>query len=328
MMSNRTIIAAVLLAAGCALAAWLWRAAAEGEPTPVHIGILHPSNVDVPTAQGFRAGLGALGYVENRDVVYHYDGPSGTGKALNAAAKQLLDDGVDAVFVSSTPATQAIMRASAATGTPIVFGPVNDPIGAGVVASLRQPGGNVTGVRPPPVGGKRMQLLKTIVPSVSRVLVPYRPGDKSSLASLEQAREGAESVGIELVPVEIAREADIAAMLATLPASVDALFLPRDAMINSRIDEIVAAAIHHRLPLSAPAYAQVKAGALFSYGMVHTQIGRHAAKLMDQVLRGADPGQLPVESSFAFLFVNLVTARAIGVDVPDATLAQAEDVIR
>lgn len=307
---------------------WLWIGGGDQASASYRIGILHPSRVDIATVEGLQGGLAELGYFEGGNVQFEYDGPAGHGERLDAAAADLVARGVDIIFVSSTPATKAVMRATGETRTPVVFGPVNDPLAAGVVNSLRRPSGNITGVTPPPSDGRRMQWLADIAPAVRRVLVPYNPDDASSTASLTQAMEGAETMSLHVVARPVRSEADITSLLADLPRDIDAMFLPRDALITARIEEISAAAIERRLPVSAPGFIQVEAGALYSYGFVHTEIGRHAAKLVDQILRGSDPANLPVESADAFLFINLRTARAIGLEIPDHALRQAKQILR
>ncbi len=307
---------------------WLWAGGDDPARASYRIGILHPSRVDIATVEGLQGGLAELGYVEGDNLHFEYDGPAGHGERLDAAAADLVKRGVDIIFVSSTPATKAVMRATIETRTPVVFGPVNDPLAAGVVDNLRRPAGNITGVMPPPSDGRRMQWLAEIVPAVRRVLVPYNPDDASSRASLEQAKEGAETMPLDVVARPVRSDADITMLLGDLPRDIDAIFLPRDALITARIEHISATAIERRLPLSAPGFIQVEAGALFSYGFVHTEVGRHAAKLIDQILRGSDPANLPVERADGSLFLNLRTARAIGLEIPDHVLRQAKQILR
>jgi putative ABC transport system substrate-binding protein len=284
--------------------------------------------VDRVTVEGFKAGLAELGYVEGRDLEFVYDGPAGHAERLQAAAQKLVASGVDLIFVCSTPATQAVMKATAGSGTPVVFGPVNDPLKAGVVGDLRKPGGNITGIRPPSTGGRRLQWFAEIAPRVRSVLVPFNPDNASSVATLEQAQAGAKAGNMEVRRFVVRNDAELTDLIAELPSDIDAIFLPRDALITARIDDFVSASIARRLPLSVPGRSQVRSGALYSYGFDHFELGRHAATLANRILRGAAPADLPVETSSASLSVNLETAVAIGLEIPDAVLRQTEEIVR
>ncbi|MDO8958529.1 MAG: ABC transporter substrate-binding protein, partial [Rhodocyclaceae bacterium] len=235
----------------------------------------------------------------------------------------------DLFLVSSTPATQAVKRLTEANRKPpVVFAPVNDPLGAGIVADLRHPGGHITGIRLPLGDDLRLQWLVRIAPQVKRVFLPYTADDKSALTSVQQATEAAARLGLELVKHPIPAGSTVSAAIAAMPANVGAIFLPRDSRVEAAIAEFVAVAEARRLPITAPSRMQVEAGALFSYGFVHDDIGRQAARLADQILKGIPAGDLPVEMAESSLSINLVTARKLGIFIPDNILLHAEHVIR
>lgn len=317
-----------LLALGIALAlAALWR---QGErPSPVRrIAMLSLTAVDAATQQGFKQRMEELGYHEGREVVYDVAGPAGTAARLDGLLAELLARRPHLLLVSSTPATQAARRATAGTGVAVVFAPVNDPVAAGVVASLKAPGGNITGVRLPVGDQRRLQWLKELVPGARRVVVPFTPGDPSAQATLEQLREVAPRLGVDLVELPIQGAAQMDRLFADFPAAADAVFLPRDSTVEAHVPSFAAFARSRRLPLSVPGVVQVDAGALFAYGFIHREIGRQAAGLADQILRGTRAGDLPVESAESHLALNLRTAAAIGVTVPDYAVKQASVIVR
>lgn len=318
----------LLLAAGIALALWAISRQAERAVPVRRIAMLSLTTVDMATQEGFRQRMAELGYHEGREIVYDVAGPAGTADKLEPLLKDLLSRGPHLLLVSSTPATLAAKRATEGSRVPVVFAPVNDPVAAGIVASLKAPGGNLTGVRLPVGDRLRLQWLKELAPAARRVLVPYTPSDGSALATLEQLRKVAPPLGIELVewPVQGAEQLD--RLLGGLPAGIDALFLPRDSTIEANVRSFVAVAKARRLPLSVPGVAQVELGGLFSYGFVHWEIGRQAARLADQILRGARPADLPVETADSYLAINLRAAADIGVAIPSHALKQASVIVR
>jgi putative ABC transport system substrate-binding protein len=160
------------------------------------------------------------------------------------------------------------------------------------------------------------------------VVVPYTPGDGSAQATLDQLRQVAPQLGLELLELPVQGAGQIDRLLANFPAGADAIFLPRDSTIEAQVRSFAAFARSRRLPLSAPGVAQVEAGALFAYGFLHKEIGRQAAGLADQILRGTRPADLPVETAENYLALNLRTAAAIGVAIPDYAVRQASVVVR
>lgn len=321
------VVSAGLLLALLALYAWRpW--SLVGQERPRVIALVQLTEVDANTVAGFKAGLAEAGYRGDRQVRYLDHGPVGRIERLDAVILDHLRQRPDLFLVSSTPATQAVQRLTAGKGIPVVFAPVNDPLAAGIVGDLRHPGGQITGVRLPTGDDLRLHWLTEIAPGVRRVFVPYTAEDRSARATLDQITRAAPRLGLTLLPQPVQGEAGVAAALAALPAGVDAIFLPRDSSVESHIDRFVAHAQAHRIPLCAPSLIQVQAGALFSYGFVHRDIGRQAARLADQIFKGMPPGDLPVEMAESVLSLNLATARRIGIEIPDAILLQAEQVFR
>lgn len=298
------------------------------EMRPRVIGIAHLSAVDQRTLAGFKAGMASRGYREGETVTYLYDGPAGSVDRLDGIIEAQLRQGVDLIFVSSTPATIAAAKATERWKVPVVFAPVNDPVRAQIVANLAHPGGHVTGIRLPAGDDLRLQWLTRIAPDVREAFVPFNPADRSSLTSVSEISAAALALNVALHLHPVADRMALSNALEHLPATSQAIILPRDSLVEAAIDDIVAAANQRGIPVSAPSLQQVDRGALFSYGFRHREIGEQASRLAVQVLQGVAPGDIPVESAESWLAINLRTAAAIKRHIPDDVLALADTVIR
>lgn len=316
------ILLAVVGLAVAALITLLPPSPPEPPRVPV-IGTVSLSGVDDDTIAGARETLTNLGYEDGRNVIWRQVAPAGTPERLDALIARHIREGVDLLFVSSTPATLAAQRLTRDNRIPVVFCPVNDPLGAGIVDSLQRPGGNITGIRLPQGDQPRLQWLKELAPRVKRVLIPFTPDDKSALLTLDQVGRVAHDLGLELIPMPVEGIPAMERLAAALPEGVDALFLPRDSTVESQIALWVTAARERRLPLSAPSYQQVEQGALYTFGFVHYKLGQQAAQLMDRILSGTPPGEVPVETGKSFLVINLANAREIGLEIPPHPLNKA-----
>ena len=314
----------VLLAAGL----WFWSAGGAGSKRQITIGVLQFTANNLTTLDGFKAGMEELGYREGENVRYVFDGPAATRSELDMKMAELLGAQPDLVFTSPTPATLIAQQATRTSRIPVVFAPVNDPVAAGIVSDIRNPGENVTGIRLAASDGKRLQWLKEISPSLSKVFLPYNAAGKSALTSYGNAKAAAEALGVELIGRPVRSVEEIRAAMEEIDEDVDAIFLPRDGMVMSRIKEFVALTTERRIMLSTPRLKQVQQGALTGYGFIGFELGKQAARLADKILKGADPGTLPIETAEDYLFVNLGTADAIGIPIEDHILRQARDVIR
>jgi putative ABC transport system substrate-binding protein len=240
----------------------------------------------------------------------------------------MVEADVDLIFTAGTPAGVAAHRMTAGTQIPVVFGVIADPLRAGVMQDLNQPGGNLTGVKLGDDQSRRLEWLIQLAPSTRRILVPFNPGDSAAFSAVEEIESFAAAFDVELVLSEAPTDEAVSAMLADFPDDVDAVFLVPDSVVNSRLADFVAATIERRLPLSGPSMAQVEGGALMSYGFVHHDAGEQAARIAHQVLSGVDPGAIPVEDTESSLAINLVTADAIGLQISDDVLRQAAILIR
>jgi putative tryptophan/tyrosine transport system substrate-binding protein len=309
--------------------------AAEAQPpTPVHrIGALSgygPTSGRGRNVEAFLEGMRALGYVEGQHLVVESRGAAGQYARFPALAAELVRLPVDVLLAGGTPAALAAKEAT--TTIPIVIAGVADPVGSGLVASLAQPGGNVTGVASvsPEVIEKQLELLKAVRPTVSRVAVLWNPTQPAHALMVRAAEEAAPALGVQLHLVEArGPEAFDRAFAAMTRADAGALLVLGDPMFFDHRSRLAELAATSRLPTVSNDRVFVEAGGLLCYGASHPDIYRRAATYVDKILKGAKPGDLPVEQPMSFeLVINLKTAEALGLTIPPALLFQATEVIR
>jgi len=323
-----------LIAAGALLAKPL-DADARQAAKVVRIGYLSANLASGPHLRdAFLQGLRDLGYVEGRNVVFEYRDAQGKRERLPALAAELVALKVALIFVGG--GTRVTLAAMEATKTlPIVFTDVGDPVESGLVTSLARPGGNVTGLSSvgPELVGKRLEALKQAVPGVDRVAVLWLPGalgertDKEMLAAADVA---ARALGVQLQFVE-ARGADEFARAFSDMSSARAgalTVLPSNRFLREH-RRLVELAAEKRLPAVYTSREFVDAGGLMSYGANSADLHRRAATYVDKILKGAKPGDLPVEQPTKFeLVVNLKTAKDLGLNLPRSLLARADELIQ
>ena len=298
------------------------------------IGIL--ANLPLTDPEGrrlwgaFIQGLRDLGYVEGQNITIEWRFSQGRYEHLPDLAAELVRAKVDVIVA---PASQGPVAARHATRTiPIVMTGTADPVGSGLVASLARPGGNITGlsVEAPEIVGKQLEVLKEVVPGVSRVAILWNPGNPGHLLSLGEAKTAARSLGVQLQTLEARGAEDLERAFAAMTRErADALLLLVDGVFllhQSRIMDFVAT---HRLPTMYAIRETAAAGGLIAYGPSLEDSFRHAATYVDKILKGARPADLPVEQPTKFeLVINLKTAKALGLTIPPAVLARADEVIQ
>jgi putative tryptophan/tyrosine transport system substrate-binding protein len=277
----------------------------------------------------FRDGLRELGYQEGRNIVIEYRWAEGNYERFPALVAELLAVPVDVIVTAGTPATLAVKKATSTV--PLVMIAVGDPVGTGVVRSLARPGGNVTGLSSiaPDLEGKRLELLRDVIPKLSHVALFLNPLNPFHTVSMRQAFAAAQALGIKLQPLEVRTSGELdPAFAAIVREKPDALLILADRVFLHDRKRMMDFATEHRLP-SVNAYRElVEAGGLMSYGPSYEDMHRRAADYMDKILKGAKPGDLPVEQPTKFtLILNLKAARALGIDVPPMLLARADEVI-
>lgn len=278
----------------------------------------------------FEQGMRELGYVEGRNLVLEPRFADGKLERLPILAQELVRLNPDVMFVSTTPGSLA---AKAATATiPIVFVAVADPVGNGLVPSLARPGGNITGITHivAELTGKRLELLREIVPSASRIAVLVNPDDPNATVQIQNAEAAARSLGVQLQPILTVRGAgDLERAFEAISRSGAAAALrmvdPTGGPLRARTVELAA---RHRLPMMFVFREDVEAGGLVAYGASLPTQYQQAATFVHKILRGARPGDLPIEQATNFeLVLNLKTAKKLGLMIPPSLLLRADHVI-
>jgi putative ABC transport system substrate-binding protein len=314
-------------------------AAEAQQPTKrYHIGRLSAgsppevSPLGQQTAEAFRQGLRELGYVEGQNLVIEWRFAEGRLERLPELAAELAQLPVDVLVVAG--GEPVIRAAQQATYTiPLVFAGQSDPVGVGSVASLAQPGGNLTGLNTFSVElyGKRLELLKELVPQVARIAALVNPSNPGTARAVREVERAAHALGVQLHIVEVrSPDAFEPALAAITSAGVDALLVLTDPLTLERhVSAIVALVRQTRLPAMYPWRSYVEAGGLMVYGASLPDIHRRAAYYVDRILKGTKPADLPVEQPTTFeLVINLKTAKELGLTIPPSLLFQATEVIR
>jgi putative ABC transport system substrate-binding protein len=307
-------------------------AEAQQAGTVSRIGLLSSasSSAGADRLLAFKQGLHALGYEEGRNLIIEYRWAEGRDDRLPALAADLVRLQVEMIVTQGTLATLEARKASATM--PVVFAVAGDPVAAGLVGSLTRPGGNVTGlaVMGSEMTAKRLELLRETVPRVTRVAALWNPGNPSSRPELQQTEAAARTLGIHLQSVDV-RDARLldAAFAAMTKQRAAALIVLSDSMLFGQRMRIADLAVQHRLPAIAwtPEFAE-STGLLIVYGPNVAEMHRRAAAYVDKILKGAKPADLPVEQPTKFeLVINLKTAKALGLTIPQSLLGRADQVI-
>jgi putative ABC transport system substrate-binding protein len=314
------------------LTLFLLTVAEAQQPGKVHrIGYLQiPASPNSDRLEAFRQGLRALGYVEGKNILIEYRSSEGKLDRLPSIAAELVGLKVDVIVTSGATVTRAAQKATSTI--PIVMRQDPDPVGNGFVQSLARPGGNITGLATlrPETSGKRLELLKEVVPKLSRVAVlgsSTMPGNAEALKETEVA---AAAFGVKLQYLDVLGPKDIeTAFRAANNGRADAFLMMAGSVLLSERRQIAELAVKSRLPAIYYDPQFVEAGGLMTYGVSFTDLDRRAATYVDKILKGAKPADLPIQQPTKFEFViNLKTAKHIGLAIPPNVLARADKVIK
>jgi putative tryptophan/tyrosine transport system substrate-binding protein len=296
---------------------------------PVRIGVLTASWGPPPGVMGLIDGLVALGYRENEDFVIGVRFTRGDSSVLPTVARELVREGVDLLFCLGETEAKAAQQAT--TTHPIVFSAVGDPVGQGLIQSYAQPGGNMTGVTDlnMELSTKRLELFQALLPGLKRVLFPYHAHNAYQAANATQYRAAAQRLGIVQVERPLHTMEEARETLAGIrKEDVDGLLAPRDVDLNIP-GFVLDAATRRGIPSMFDAAFYVQHGGLASYGPSFYASGRQAARLMDKIIKGANPGEIPVEVDHYFEFtINLKVAHALGLTIPPEVLYRADQILR
>jgi len=278
----------------------------------------------------FQDGLRDYGYVEGKTILIETVSAEAHQDRLGPLAADLVKMNVDVIAVSGTEAVQAAARATKTI--PIVMTAVGDPVGAGVVSNLAHPGGNVTGMSllATDLSAKRLALLKEMLPQLTRVAILWNPDNASVALKFEEMQRAAPGIGVQVQSIQLRRPADIEAAIDMAASQhAEAIMDTGDPIQNAYPGRIAELATQRRLPVASEFSDSVDAGALCSYGPDRIDIFRRAAGYVDKILKGAKPGDLPIEQPTRIrLVINLKTAKALGLTVPQSLLLRADKVIQ
>ena len=311
-----------------------WPLAARGQqagklPT---IGLLSPNSnlatTDRPRVAAFVQQLGELGWIDGRTVMIEYRWADGLLERASEFAAEFTQLPVNVIVTAGDAQVLAAKRATAAI--PIVIAAAGDPVGNGLVASLARPGGNVTGLSLAlnDTAGKRLELLREAVPGLRRVAILFNTATRPVIPEQVAVQAAADALGLNTVQSEIRRPEDIGPAIESLNGRAEALYVCIDPLVNTNGDRINALALAARLAVMYSFRENAEAGGLISYGADRTDLWRRSADLVDKILRGAKPADIPVEQPTKFdLVINLKTAKALGLTIPSTLLARADEVI-
>jgi putative ABC transport system substrate-binding protein len=306
---------------------------AQRTGTTPRVGFLFPGSLSEPRTrsyvEAFRQGLRELGYLEDQNIRIEFRWAEEGYERLPVLAAELARLKVDVIVAATVPAIKAAKEATKTI--PIVMAIVVDPVTTGLVANLGRPEGNLTGLSmmAPDLVGKQIEMVKEVIPRVSRVALLWNPANVGNAAQLRAAEEAARVLGVRLQALEARgpREVD-SAFLAMTKERAEALVVLVDSMLTSNGGRIIDLARKHRLPAVYGVTHLAKAGGLMAYGVDVLHLWRRAATFVDRILKGAKPGELPIEQPTKFeLVISLKTAQALGLRIPPALLVRADQVI-
>jgi putative ABC transport system substrate-binding protein len=321
----------LLIALGAGALAWAGAVRAQTPAKLPRIGLLSPYSPSDTALwhQAFRLGLRDLGWVEGKNISFEYRYAEGRSDRLPDLAADLVRLKVDIIVTSVSGDALAAQKATRAI--PIVMVAASDPVASGLVESLARPGGNVTGLSgmTPELAGKRLELLKEMVPKLSRVAVLWNPQNPGSIPSWKELQPPARQLGIQLHSLELRSPDDFdKAFEDATRARTGALFIIADPVIITNLKRIAGLAAKSRLPSIFHLSEFADAGGLVAYGVDRDDMFRRAATFVDKILKGAKPGDLPIEQPTKFeLVVNLKTAKALGITIPQSVRFRADRVI-
>jgi len=319
----------LLVALGGAAAAWPLGARAQ-QPTKLPtIGYLGTASASAwaPWTAAFVQRLHELGWTDGRTVTIQYRWAEGRAERSAELAAELARLKVDVIV---TGGNAALAAKQASSVVPIVFALVDDPVSMGLVASLARPGGNVTGlaINHADLAGKRLTLLREVVPGLHRVGIMANVEYPFAVLEVGEFETAARTLGLEVIRLEIRRAEDIAPAFETLKGRAEALYVVGDALVTTHRIRINTLALAARVPTMHVVRELVEAGGLMSYGSNFADLFRRAADYVDKILRGTKPGEIPVEQPTKFnLVINLTTAKALGLTIPESFLLRADEVI-
>jgi|SRR5262245_11876147 len=316
---------------GGAAAAWPLAARAQQRKIAT-IGYLGASTASA-SGEGerlaaFTQRLRELGWIEGRSIAIEYRWAEGRSERFVEYAAEFVRLKVDIIVTYASPAVFAVKQITSVI--PVVFAGVADPVGTGLVASLARPGGNTTGVslQTTDIAGKRLELLREVIPGLRRLAILANTDSAGAALEMGEVQAAARALSLEVIPLEIRQAEHITSAFDTLKGRAEALYVALDPIMSAHRVRIITLALGARLPTLLPFRAFVEAGGLMSYAPNQGDVLRRTADYVDKILRGAKPSDIPVEQPTRFdLVINVTAAKALGLEVPAALLARADEVI-
>ncbi|MBI5663821.1 MAG: ABC transporter substrate-binding protein [Nitrospirae bacterium] len=291
------------------------------------IGYINPNPEEEEGAQGFLRNMPRFGFTEGKNVTYIKSETKDT-KAIEKALNDMTAKHADLIFAMSTPAAKLALHAAEGTNIPVVFIMYN-AVGTGVVKSLVRPGGNITGVQLRGSTPKSLEFLLAVVPDAKHIFVPIKFDTGAAKQSLDDLKQGSAKCGLKVTVSEVATVDDLRAAMSSMPGDVDAIFMLHSWLVGSNMNIVIDNAIKRKVPVFSAGHVDFKNGVVLSYAPLDDRSGLQAARLARAILRdGNPPSDLPVETADFFLGINLKTAEAVGLKIPNSILQQADFIIR
>ena len=315
---------------GGAAAGWPLAASAQqpGKLRTIGFSGLSTRSAESELVAAFTQRLRELGWIEGRTITIEYRWSEGRAERFVQIAAEFVRLKVDVIVTSGTP--QVLAAKQTTSVIPIVFARTGDPVANGIVASLARPGGNVTGmsVQSDELAGKRIEILREVVPSLRRVAILANVDNPLSVLELGEVQAAARTLGLEFDALEIRRAEDIVPAFEAIKGRAEALYVCPDGLVDANKIRITPWALGARLPTMYAYREYVEAGGLISYGANLPDLYRRSADYVDKILRGANPGDIPVEQPTKFdLIINLTTAKALSLTIPESLLLRANELI-
>ncbi|RPI36474.1 MAG: hypothetical protein EHM54_05650 [Nitrospiraceae bacterium] len=290
------------------------------------IGFVNPNPGEKEGAQGFLANMPKHGYVEGKNVRY-IKCETQDKKIIDAAIKDMVEKKVDLIFTMTTPAANMAKKHTEGTNIPVVF-IVYDAVTPGLAKSLIEPGSNLTGVQLRGSTEKSLEWLLAVVPRARNIFVPITFDTDGAKHSLEALKQASAKLNLKLTISEVATVEELHASLSSMPKDINAVFILHTWLVGSHLDAVINEAIKRKIPVISAGHVTYDDGVVMSYGPIDDLSGAQAARLAEKILRGTSTRDLPVETAGFHLGINLETAKAIGLEIPNDILQQADFIIR
>lgn len=279
------------------------------------------------TREGVKAELAAAGFTEGKNLKLEWQSAQGSPATAAQIASKFAGEKPDVIVAIATPSAQAAV--AVAKEIPVIFTAVTDPLGAKLVTNLEKPGGTVTGVSALTPIDKHLDLIAKIIPSAKRIGVLYNGGEANSLTLLKILKKEAPKRGMTIVEATVARSSDVVTAARSLVGKADAIYIPTDNTVVSALESVIQVGIENKLPVFSGDTDSVKRGTIASLGYNYYDVGRQTGKLVLQVFNGKNPGNIPVETAKKIeLYVNLKSAQAMGITIPESVKSLADKVIQ